>query len=391
MGEKKVYRAIGLMSGTSCDGVDAALIETDGFDFVRPLGFVFLPYEAAERERIRAAFGKQDRDNPAVRAAEDIITKKHIAAAHLILHNAKEGGGKKQSGHGDEDAEALVPVDVIGFHGQTTYHAPDEGVTVQIGDAALMAAETGIDVVDDFRIKDVKAGGEGAPLLPLYHRALVRRSGSALPVAILNIGGVGNVTWIGSGPEDILAFDTGPGNALMDDWVQKRLGKAYDENGALAASGQVIEAMVERWMSHAYFAQVPPKSLDRDEWDIADFGQLPQGMDAVSDADGAASLMAFTGRSIVEAVKFMPEAPKAWYVCGGGRHNKALMGQLGEALEGDVHDVSALGWNGDATEAEGFAYLAVRSLLGEPLSLPSTTGVPEAVTGGRLTKAGGRA
>ncbi len=370
MSEKKVYstklyRAIGLMSGTSLDGVDAALIETDGVDHVQVLGFVSAPYEEAERAEIRRAFGLSDRADPLVQRAEALVTQKHIAALE----------------------QAGWQADVIGFHGQTICHAPDEGVSIQIGDARAMADALGIDVVHDFRSADVAAGGQGAPLAPLYHRARVKAAGAAVaqPCAVFNIGGVANVTYIDG--EDILAFDTGPGNALMDDWVKLRTGAPYDEGGALAARGQVVEAMLERWLAHPYFTAQPPKSLDRNEWDIADFGQLAQGMDGVNTEDGAATLLEFTVRTIAGATRFVPAEPKAWYVCGGGRHNTALMQALAERLSGDVHDVSALGWNGDATEAECFAYLAVRSLLGKPLSLPSTTGVKAPMSGGGLAKA----
>lgn len=361
MSGKKVYRAIGLMSGTSLDGVDAALLETDGFSQVRPLGFVSVPYTDEAREDIRAAFGRREHDD-VVQQAEALVTRAHI----------------------DVVQEAGWQADVIGFHGQTIFHAPEEGLTVQIGDAALMARETGVDVVADFRSADVKAGGQGAPLAPLYHQARVMAAGIETPCTVLNIGGVANVTWVGE--ERILAFDTGPGNALMDDWARARLGQAYDEDGALAAKGTPVQAMLENWLAHPYFAAGPPKSLDRNEWDIADFGRVAEDMTQISDEDGAATLLAFTTQTIVEAKRFMPEEPKTWYVCGGGRHNMALMDALAQHMP--VRLVEDLGWNGDAIEAECFAYLAVRSLLGEPLGLPSTTGVKMLQTGGVFYEGG---
>lgn len=349
------------MSGTSLDGVDAALIETDGYSFVRPLEFITKPYEEVQREGIRAAFGQRDYDD-ATRTAEEIVTQAHI----------------------DVLKDAGWEADVIGFHGQTIFHAPEEGLTIQIGDGAAMADALGVDVVHDFRSADVAAGGQGAPLAPLYHQARALSGEVDLPCAILNIGGVGNVTWIGGAAEEILAFDTGPGNALMDDWMLQRWGKPYDEDGALAAKGLPIEAMLLEWLGHDYFTAEPPKSLDRNEWDIADFGNLPEHMASVSDEDGAATLLEFTARSIVNSVRFMKEPPKGWYVCGGGRHNAALMARLARDLP--IYPVEHLGWNGDATEAECFAYLAVRSLMGLPLSLPTTTGVEEPQAGGVLRK-----
>jgi anhydro-N-acetylmuramic acid kinase len=363
MEKPKVHTVIGLMSGTSLDGVDCALLETDGADFVAPKGFLSVPYTDSERAVIRAAFGQKDRSEAVVKAAEAIVTDAHIAAV-------KQMGAK---------------ADLIGFHGQTIYHAPKDGITIQIGDGARMANELGMDVVDDFRSNDVKQGGEGAPLAPLYHAARIKSGAVKLPAVILNIGGVANVTYIDA--ENILAFDCGPGNALMDDWVLKRTGRRYDEDGKLAAQGKPLDDCLEAWLSHPYFSRVPPKSLDRDQWDIAALGELARDMDGVSDADGAATLLSFTIETIARAVEHMPHEPKGWYACGGGRHNKALMKQLNERLGGSVHSVDDIGWDGDATEAECFGYLAVRSLLGLPISLPTTTGVPLPVTGGTLHRA----
>ncbi len=376
MQKQSIYNAIGLMSGTSLDGVDCALVRTDGHDFVEPAGFVTIPYTQAEKDVIRPCFGMRDRADPALKAAEHLLTVKHAEAIEQLL---AQTGAKPEN------------IDLIGFHGQTVYHAPKQGVTVQIGEGGYLAGRTGIDVVDDFRSNDVREGGEGAPLAPLYHAARIKSAGVDLPVAILNIGGVANVTWIGRGAHDILAFDTGPGNALMDDWAKSRTGKPYDEDGALAAAGTPVRALIDQWMAHPYFTRTPPKSLDRDQWDIAALGQVTQGMNAISTEDGAATLLHFTVEGIVKSVASMPEAPKHWYVCGGGRRNVALMKQLAARLAeegyGALGTVEDLGWDGDATEAECFAYLGVRSLLGLPLSLPTTTGVPRPVTGGVLIPA----
>ncbi len=365
MTTRKVHTAIGLMSGTSLDGVDCALIETDGVDYVRPVAFVTLPYTNEERGLIRACFGLTDRKNTKILEAERILTDKHIEAIRQI-------GGK---------------ADLIGFHGQTIYHAPADGITIQIGDGARMARETGIDVVDDFRTHDVKSGGEGAPLAPLYHAARVRSEQLELPCVILNIGGVANVTWIGEGEQDILAFDTGPGNALMDDWMQQKTGARYDEDGKLAAAGRVVQECIDAWITHPYFHRRPPKSLDRDQWDISALGRASEDMGKISAEDGAATLLRFTTETIIRSTEHMPAPPKKWYACGGGRHNKALMKYLNARLDNSVRSVDELGWNGDATEAECFAYLGVRSVLGLPISLPTTTRVPAPLSGGTLHKA----
>jgi anhydro-N-acetylmuramic acid kinase len=362
MPESKVYTAIGLMSGTSLDGVDCAAIETDGRDFFAPINFLTIPYTPEERAVIRACFGLTNRNDPKVTAAERMLTLKHAQAVKALP----------------------IKGEVIGFHGQTIYHAPKDGITLQIGDGALLAAECGMDVVYDFRSADVRAGGEGAPLAPAYHAARVKGARVDLPVVILNIGGVANVTYIDE--NSIIAFDTGPGNALMDDWVKARTGAAYDEDGKIAASGRPLQALLNGWYSHEYFSRKPPKSLDRDKWDIAALGPMVKDLWAISTEDGAATLLRFTGDMIAKSAEHMPRTPKAWYACGGGRHNKALMAYLNERLGPCVKSVDDLGWDGDATEAECFAYLAVRSLMGLPISFPGTTGVPEPMTGGVLNK-----
>jgi anhydro-N-acetylmuramic acid kinase len=353
MSTQKVYRTIGLMSGTSLDGVDIALIETDGYDYVKPLDFKSYPYDDALQSHVKSFFGREQSDQRAI----DLITDAHIAAVRDFGHKA----------------------DIIGFHGQTIYHAPDEGITVQIGDGKRLSKETGMDVVYDLRSADVAAGGQGAPLLPLYHKALVQSKGLDLPVVILNIGGVSNVTYIAS--NGILAFDCGPGNALIDDFIQNRTGDQYDENGALGASGMPDNRIVSAAMCLDFFAKRPPKSLDRDAWE-----SVAITVRDLSIANGAATLTAFTAEAIAAATAFFPAPAKSWYVGGGGRYNKTLMHGISQRLGVPVLPIDDLGWNGDALEAEGFAYLAVRSLLGEPLTLPETTGVPRPMSGGRIVK-----
>jgi anhydro-N-acetylmuramic acid kinase len=235
----------------------------------------------------------------------------------------------------------------------------------------------GLDVVADFRSADVAAGGEGAPLAPLFHAALA--SALPKPIAVLNIGGVANVTWIG-GPDEILAFDTGPGNALIDDWVYRHTGAAADHDGALARAGTVSAADVEDFLANSYFDRLPPKSLDRDDFR----GALPTGL---SLEDGAATLTEMTAAAVAVATRHFPAPVGQWLVTGGGRHNPALMEALQRRLRVPVQPVEAVGWDGDALEAQAFAYLAVRSALGLPLSLPSTTGIPHPTCGGRLFKA----
>ena len=273
---------------------------------------------------------------------------------------------------------AIAPeiVDVIGFHGHTILHRPEQRKTWQIGDGALLARLTGLPVVCDFRTADVEAGGQGAPLVPVYHRALA--SGLSGPIAVLNIGGVANVTWIGE-DQSMLAFDTGPGNALVDDWVLRHTGKPFDLGGGLAAAGVVDRKKVEKFLLHPYFARPAPKSLDRD-----DFGRVAAGLvTGMSAADGAATLTAFTVSSVAAAQDRFPVHPVRWLVTGGGRHNEVLMAGLANMLKVPVDPVEAMGWNGDALEAQAFGFLAVRSRKNLPLTYPETTGGARPMTGGR--------
>jgi len=389
---------IGLMSGTSADGVDAALLFTDGEAVAQPGESLFTPYDDALRADILAL-------TRGVGDAQKIahsITDVHIQAVNALIKKA------------NVSRETIA---LIGFHGQTIRHAPAEGVTVQIGDGARMARELGIPVVADFRSNDVRHGGQGAPLVPLYHAALARDLPK--PVMVVNIGGVANVTWMGSSysegglapyaslthaasgsrealrtPEQpsILAFDCGPGNALIDDWVFRHTGKRYDENGELASQGVADSAAVAAFLRDPFFLADAPKSLDRNHFEhvvpamLADVekrgGAGANSMIAV--ADGAATLTHMTATAIALSFGAVPEAPKQVLVCGGGRHNAHLMGLLRACVNAPVAAVEEVGWNGDMLEAEAFAYLAARSVQGLPLSLPTTTGVREAVSGGVL-------
>jgi anhydro-N-acetylmuramic acid kinase len=382
------------MSGTSLDGVDAALIDTDGVDIVRPGPSLTIPYAKEARALLRAALEDARAvapgapTPPSIREAERRLTEAHAEAVQALLRNSGLAAGA---------------VDLIGFHGQTILHWPEQRRTWQIGDGALLARLTGIDVVNDFRSADVAAGGQGAPLMPLYHRVLVRNSsqgggiasspardsaggggarssacdakGGWGGIAIVNIGGVGNVSYIAG--DTVLAFDTGPGNAPIDDWMQRHSGRPVDEGGAFAATGKIDEMVLREMLESSYFARTPPKSLDR-----LDFGM--EAVERLSPADGAATLTAFTAASIAKAGAHFPTPVRRWVITGGGRHNKTLMAMLRARLEAPVIAAEEAGWNGDAMEAEGFAYLAMRSKKGLPLSLPTTTGVPQPMTGGRL-------
>jgi anhydro-N-acetylmuramic acid kinase len=350
--------SLGLMSGTSLDGVDAALLATDG-ETVRWTGpALTLAYPDDLRQQLRSVLGGQ---GPVAEVERD-MTRHHAAAVRMLLDGAGLAPGQ---------------VDLIGFHGHTVLHRPEERRTWQIGDGALLARETGIAVVNDFRSADVAAGGQGAPLVPVFHAGLARDLEA--PVAVLNLGGVGNVTWIGRDGA-LTAFDTGPGNALIDDWAQRHTGQPVDMDGELARAGQVDRLAVARFSEHPYFVRPPAKSLDRDDFRI--FAEaLVAGL---SPADGAATLTAFTGAAVALALRHLPEPPRRWLVCGGGRRNPAIMMELRQRLEVPVDAVESVGWDGDALEAQAFAFLAVRSQRGLPLTFPETTGGPQPCGGGRF-------
>lgn len=359
-----IKRAIGMMSGTSMDAIDIALIETDGEAQVTRLAAGSRSYSPEQREDLAAAMLEASRimdrtERPGELArVERQLTELHADVVKTFLA---------------ENAVAAHEVEIIGFHGQTVLHKAEEGLTVQLGDGSLLAELTGIPVVYDMRAADMAAGGQGAPLAPAYHRAFAAKV-DVRPVAILNVGGVANVTWIGHG-DDILAFDTGPGNALLDDWVSRQTEEPFDRDGALARSGMVDVERLSVFLKHPYLQQSAPKSLDR-----YDFTLRP--LDGIATADGAATLVQVTVVSIVRSVPLMPSPPKAWIVCGGGRLNGFLVEQLRRHLDVPVQLAEDIGLNGDSIEAEAWAYLAVRSLRGLPLTFPGTTGVAAPMTGG---------
>ncbi len=366
--------AIGLMSGTSLDGIDAALLFSDGQSVVpKPQDaphFVHIPYDDEFKKRLRGVIAKvatrkkRGKISKEILDVEEELTRRHADAVIYLLQVAK-----------------MKPddIDAIGFHGHTILHRPDDAWTWQLGDGQLLAKLTGIDVVNDFRSQDMAQGGEGAPLLPLYHQAMLkgRIMPSAHTLAILNIGGVANITYvvnagIGSWMQ---AFDTGPGNALIDDWVEGKTGKPYDKDGELAAKGTVDGELLNGWLQDEYFEKSGPKSLDRNHFKC-------EGLEKLSLEDGAANLTAFTVASIQLALEVLPTAPVHWYVAGGGRHNITMMDLLSAILKVPVEPVERLGLNGDAIEAEGFAYLAIRHLNKMPTSLPEITGASGQVLGG---------
>jgi anhydro-N-acetylmuramic acid kinase len=350
-------RVIGLMSGTSLDGVDAAWLDTDGERIAAFGPSLTLPYDAELRRDLRALLDAAPVLSPNDAGLLDAIQR--LTAYHARAVKALN-----------------APADIIGFHGQTILHQPARGRTWQIGDAAGLAEATGLPVVFDFRSADISAGGQGAPLVPVYHSALA--ANLPKPLAVLNIGGVANVTWIG--PDGgLVAFDTGPGNGALDDWTTRHTGQPFDTDGALARSGSPDAGVLARLLADPYFSVQAPKSLDR-----LDFAKTlaASGLAGLSAPDGASTLAEFTIRSVAAAS--FPQPPRRWLVCGGGRHNSVLMEGLRRTLGVPVEPVEMVGWDGDVLEAQCFAFLAARTLRGLPITFPSTTGVPVSIAGGQI-------
>ena len=360
-----VITALGMMSGTSLDGVDAAIVRTDGRSFIEPGPSMARGYDGATRGLLKAAcaaaLAGRD-DDPAIGAAERALTEAHVEAARALIGEAGA-------------------VDIVGFHGQTILHRPEARRTWQIGDGAGLAAALGVPVAYDFRTADVAAGGEGAPFAPAYHCALARGLDEAGPVAVLNLGGVANLTFVPQTRDEagMLAFDTGPASGLLDLWMEARTGATMDRDGRTARAGRVDAGVLAALLDHPYLERTPPKSLDR-----YDFTNDPVA--ALSTEDGAATLTEFTARSIVRGLAHAPETPVLMIACGGGRRNGFLMERIAAVCGVRTVAAEVVGWRGDDVEAECFGFLAARVAEGLPLSFPGTTGVPAPMVGGRMAR-----
>lgn len=365
-----IKTAIGLMSGTSMDGIDAALVRTDGKTMVERGSMGFYPYAANVQETLKQALLEsislthRDERTDFLKEAEALITNLHVEAVKAFLA---------------ENKLAASDIDVLGFHGQTVLHRPDQALTIQLGDGHALAKATGIDVVYDMRAKDMEHGGQGAPLVPIYHQALAASLPDTLkeklPVVFVNIGGISNITYIG---KELIAFDTGPGNALIDQWVQSEAGIPYDQAGMIAAEGNVSDALVTKYLDSQYFDKPLPKSLDRNDF-------LPPKSGEINLEDGARSLAYISAAAIIKSIDHLPDPPKLWIICGGGRHNPHIMSdlqKLASETRSEVISAEVAGFDGDAMEAEAWGYLAVRSLEQLPLTFPKTTGCKHPVTGG---------
>ena len=368
-------KAIGLMSGTSMDGIDVALIETDG-EAIHAFGpACAYPYSAAERHLLREAMvagrGLTARDTRGgvLALAESMITSKHADCVQAFA----EANGIK-----------LSSIDVIGFHGQTVLHRPEQQLTVQLGDGWGLSAALGVPAVYDFRAADMDNGGQGAPLVPVYHRALALRAGLPLPAAFVNIGGIANVTFVPEGPaEGLIAFDAGPGNCLIDDWALRYTGEPMDRDAKLAMAGKVDRQTLAALISHPYFREPAPKSLDRGTFTLDAIGDL-------SPEDGAATLTAFTVAGIAAAAHQLPAHPQIWIVTGGGARNPHMFEGLRRVLGVNTVTADEAGFSTDFMEAQAFAYLAARRMKELPSTFAGTTGVSEPAICGLSANANSR-
>jgi anhydro-N-acetylmuramic acid kinase len=366
--------AIGLMSGTSMDGIDVAALKSDG-DTISEIGpGIFVAYASAFRRKLEGALEvaksiRRREERPGNLAEiEREITEHHAAAVEAFLATAPAGWEKPE---------------VIGFHGQTVLHRPQIGLTVQLGDGPMLASRTRLPVIYDMRANDMVLGGQGAPLVPAYHAALARSLPPALagryPIVFVNIGGISNITFVPA-TGDPIAFDTGPGNTLIDQWVAAHGGVPFDADGAIAGEGHVVGTVVRRYLENPFFDRPGPKSLDRNDFTL----DVASGLEL---ADGARTLAAVTAKAILKAVEHLPERPKLWILCGGGRKNPHIVADM-KAGAGDAEVVLAedAGLRGDFTEAEAWAFLAVRSRRGLPLTWPTTTGTMHPALGGVLAE-----
>ena len=363
---KKSYLALGLMSGTSGDGIDVSLVRTDGDSQIEAISFETFPYKDGFKSLLKECTIPSRRKDPNfLNYCERRLTLLHVEAVKNFLESKKIKADK---------------IDVIGFHGHTVSHnSRGKGSSHQIGDGALLAYESGIDVIDDFRSNDIAKGGQGAPLVPIFHLAIAKKV--PYPIAFVNIGGVSNITWIDCDGRNFLGFDVGPGNTLIDRWMQKFTGKSFDPYGRYAARGNVEMNLLETFLADRHFRRKPPKSFDILDFNFNKFLKL-------SIEDGVATLTAITAHAIFMAQNYFPQKAHCWFICGGGRKNKFLFSMLKDLIEKDpkvnmtVSAIEEMGWNGDAIESQAFAYLAIRSIKGLPLTFPSTTGVSVPTKGG---------
>ncbi|HCR85481.1 MAG TPA: anhydro-N-acetylmuramic acid kinase [Alphaproteobacteria bacterium] len=367
----KSFLAIGLMSGTSMDGVDAAIIKTDGRKIIEFGNYLTIPYQKEFRQQLKElVFNRGLVDKIFLEDVERELTIKHAEAVDSVLKKAPY---------------SRTEVDVVGFHGHTVDHRPFDKFTWQIGDGRLLAELTRINVVNDFRSNDVKNGGQGAPLMPIYHKAIVEDK--YYPTCILNIGGVANITYIGE--KNLIAFDTGTGNALIDDILNERVGINFDEGGKIAGSGEVIKELLDELISDDYFRKPPPKSLDRNHFRLIFKNWLSKQGQEIKTENIVSTLAEFSVLGVIKSMDYLPKTPKNIFVCGGGVHNKYIMERIQKLSNIETRSIAKMreNLNPNAIEAQGFAFMAVRNILALPISFKNTTGIEKKIICGKMFRA----
>ena len=356
--------SLGLMSGTSQDGIDVGIIETNGdkiYDIGPSLSF---PYSDIFRKKLRKIINNAVNSSlPSNNNQVSVeLSQLHIKAIGKLIDSLSLDNKYKNP-------------DIIGFHGHTIIHLPEKSLTQQIGDSKYIANKLNIPVVGDFRLNDVLNGGQGAPLVPIFHKAMIQNEIS--PIAIINIGGISNITWIDNSNNKLIAFDMGPGNCLLDDWVVKHTDEKYDRDGIFSYSGIVNDKWVSKMMKNNFFLKLYPKSIDRSYF-------TSRGLSTLNFEDGAATLISLTVKSILAGINQCPRLPKYIYLSGGGRKNKTLIRELKKNCSCEILMIDEIDWDGDMLEANAFAFLAVRTLKGFPLTYPQTTGVRTPMLGGKV-------
>ena len=368
---KKLITAIGLMSGTSCDGIDASIIESDGENDLNLIGNYFFPYEEESRFKIRKLKEKIDKvvdleiNKGEINDLEKKITSLHSKAINLLLEKLDINKSE---------------IDLVGLHGHTIFHSFQSKKTKQLSDGKALSAMTGLNVIYDFRENDLRNGGQGAPLVPIFHKLLQKKLELKLPVVFVNIGGISNITYLDKNDE-MISFDSGPGNFLIDKLLQLKSNDKiqFDKNGDLAFKGRIDKSILDNYLSDPYYKTLPPKSLD-----VNDFNLSP--VREISLQNSITTLSELTSVTIVNSLNFFLHRPQKIILCGGGRKNRYIYEQIAKKSNISTTSIDHYKLNGDFIESQAFAYLAIRSFLKKPISFPKTTGVSKPMTGGKLIK-----
>jgi len=363
----KNFYSLGLMSGTSVDGIDASIIKSDGEQFLEIVDNLYLKYGKELRLKLKSVIdscsSKDDfkKLSNNIKEIEKKMTLEHARACELIIEKNKK-----------------IKIDIIGFHGQTVIHKPYEGYSLQIGDSKLLSKQMGKTVVSNFRENDILNGGQGAPLTPIYHKLILSKIKSSHPSVIINIGGISNITYL-EDKNKIISFDSGPGGYLIDKWVKKHSSFEFDDKGLIAESGKLNENILGEILNNSYYKKNPPKSLDVKDFNLSDLNKL-------SFEDGCATLSMLTAKTICMAINNLKEKPNKILISGGGRKNSFIIKNIKNIAKSPVYLIDEFNFNGDFIESQAFAFLAIRSYMKKFITFPDTTGVSKPCLGGMIFK-----